>query len=446
MPLTRYQQLIEAYFRESSRQIHVISGEAVLAQDSHNERLYFVVEGELGGYYQEEGSSRQIQVFSASAGAFIGVHSFFSETYLASSTVIAKSDCVLAWIDHSTPAIEPQKYGPLSAQFTPVIVNELSQRQRRAMQETLAKERALKQLHTAEQMTTLGQLAAGIAHELNNAVGVLSSKTERLLHVILQLLEENNAQASEFVDQGLLWGQKVSSADVRKRAKTLMSAYGLEKDLAKAVARAVPHGDLSSGWLNETEQAIRFWNIGRDLHDMRIAAKHSVSIVKSVKQLGRTDVETKEWIDVNDSLRKSLALLQSDLRRVSVHFSPADLPKFIGSETELVQIWANIIKNACDAMSHTEQPEIHITSRVSGNKLLVTIANNGPEIPESIRRQVFQPNFTTKKGGLSFGLGLGLSIVKRIVSSYNGSVVVKSSQKNTVFRIKLPIEEGYGKA
>ncbi|SON49730.1 ATP-binding protein [Vibrio tapetis] len=446
MALTRYQQIIEAYFTEPSRQVDIASGQSVLTQNGHNDRLYFVVEGELHGFYQDEESQQQIQVFTASKGAFIGVHSFFSETYLASSTVIAKSDCVLAWIDNSTQAIEPEKHGPLSAQFTPIIVNELSQRQRRATQETIAKERALKQLHTAEQMTTLGQLAAGIAHELNNAVGVLSSKTERLLNVILELLEENNNQASEFVDQGLLWGQKTSSADVRVRAKELVKEYGLDRDQAKAIARAIPQGDVSRGWLDNTEQAIRFWNIGRDLHDMRIAAKHSVSIVKSVKQLGRTDVETKEWVDINDSLRKSLALLQSDLRRVSVHFSPAELPKFVGSETELVQIWANIIKNACDAMSDTESPQIDIVSRFSSNKFMVAISNNGPEIPEVIRRQVFQPNFTTKKGGLSFGLGLGLSIVKRIVSSYEGSVVVKSSPDKTVFRIKLPNEEGYGKA
>ncbi len=79
-------------------------------------------------------------------------------------------------------------------------------------------------------------------------------------------------------------------------------------------------------------------------------------------------------------------------------------------------------------------------------RLVVTITNNGPQINEATRRQIFQPNFTTKKGGLSFGLGLGLSIVQRLVQQYNGSIAVKSDEHKTTFRIRLPIEEEYGKA
>ncbi len=124
-----------------------------------------------------------------------------------------------------------------------------------------------------------------------------------------------------------------------------------------------------------------------------------------------------------------------------MHLSPANLPKFKGSSTELVQIWANIMKNACDAMEDTAEPAIEIATRYTNKRILVTISNNGPEIDELTRRQIFQPNFTTKKGGLSFGLGLGLSIVKRIVSGYGGTIAVKSGSEKTIFRIKLPVEE-----
>ncbi|TMX43568.1 histidine kinase [Vibrio rotiferianus] len=437
--------LVERYFSDIERRITVASGSILIEQEGYNERLYYVLSGELAGFYSEDGKS-QTQVFSASAGAFIGVHSFFSGTWTASSTVIAQSDVELAWIERHTPVVAEEEFGPLTAQFMPVIVNELSRRQRRATQEALEKEKALQKLHTAEQMTTLGQLAAGIAHELNNAIGVVSSKSERLETVIMELLEEIHPEASQFFDYGLMQGQRVTSSEARTRGRHFEKQYALPKDLARDLARAVPTDYLNEHWLKRPEEAIRFWQMGRDLHDLRLASEHTVGIVKSVKQLGRTDIDLDEALSINDSINRALALLQSDLRRVKVKFSPAELPVFVGSQTELVQIWVNILKNACDALRDTESPEIDIQTRVNKNRILVTIANNGPEISEATRRKIFQPNFTTKKGGLSFGLGLGLSIVKRIIAGYNGSVAVKSDKEITIFRIKLPVEEEHGKA
>ncbi|EHA1204953.1 MULTISPECIES: sensor histidine kinase [Vibrio] len=442
---TKLDALVQRYFNHLERRLTVLSGSVLIEQAGYNDRLYYVLSGELAGYYAED-DKKPIQVFSASQGAFIGVHSFFSGTWTASSTVIAQTDVELAWIQRDTPAVEEATYGPLTTQFMPVMVNELSRRQRRAMQEALAKEKALQKLHTAEQMTTLGQLAAGIGHELNNAIGVVSSKSERLETVIMELLEEVHPEASQFFDFGLMQGQKVSSSEARKRGRHFEKYYGLTKEVARDLARAVPNNFLSEHWLKRPEEAIRFWQMGRDLHDLRIASKHTVGIVRSVKQLGRTDIDLDEAININDSINRALALLQSDLRRVSVRFSPADLPAFIGSQTELVQVWVNILKNACDALGETEKPGIEIHTRESKGKILVTIANNGPEIDEATRRKIFRPNFTTKKGGLSFGLGLGLSIVKRIIAGYNGSIVVKSDSEKTIFRIKLPVEGEHGEA
>lgn len=441
MEQDKLDRLIRCYFSQPERRMTVAANEPILTQGVHNGRLYYVINGRFEGYVQEPDGKRSTRIFTAASGAFIGVYSFFSNKAEASSTVVASEDSVVSWIDVNTAPIEPEYYGNIIDQFTPVIILELSNRQMRTVREAMAKEEALQKLYTAEQMTTLGQLAAGIAHELNNAIGVVNSKTERLQHVVSQLMQELHPEAMDFLEKGLTHGQSISSSEVRKRAKELEQQYRIPRDTAKAIARAVPSGQVSAHWLDNPEDAIRFWGIGRDLRDMRLAAKHSVGIVKSVKQLGRTDIDVDEWLDINESINKALSLLQSDLRRVSVHMSPAELPKFKGSSTELVQVWANIIKNACDAMETTDRPEIDIATRRSNGRLLITITNNGPEIDEAIRRKIFQPNFTTKKGGLSFGLGLGLSIVKRIISGYGGTIAVKSNSEKTIFRIKLPVEE-----
>ncbi len=443
MYLSKLEALIERYFCNPERQITLEAGSVVIVQQGYNDRLFFVLQGELEGYFSEH-EEKQVRVFSASQGAFIGVHSFFSGTWTASSTVMAKTEVILAWIDRSTPAVEVEEFGPLTTQFMPVIVNELSRRQRRATQEAVAKEKVLQRLHNAEQMTTLGQLAAGLAHELNNAIGVVSSKAERLETIILELLEELHPEANQFFDIGLLAGQNVPTSTARQNAKLLEQKYGLEKKHAKALAKAIPDGLVNPHWLNNPDQAIRYWGMGCDLYDLRLAAKHTVGIVKSVKQLGRADSDRISKVNIGDTINQAIALLQSELRRVEVRLRPSPVESIWASETELVQVWVNIIKNACDAMQNTLSPQLEIRVHQEGKRILVTIANNGPALDEATRRKIFQPNFTTKKGGLSFGLGLGLSIVKRIVTGLGGSIVVKSDDQATIFRIKLPTEGNHG--
>ncbi|AJR09250.1 GHKL domain-containing protein [Photobacterium gaetbulicola] len=432
------QRIIDVYFRDPARTEAVKAGTQVLVQDGYNDKLYWVKKGELSGYLKNE-ADVTARVFRVEQGMFFGVHSFFAQTLMASTTVVAEKDSEIAWIDLKTQPVEPETFGSLAEQFMPVMVHELAQRQMMTGLQAIEKEKALQKLYAAEQMTTLGQLAAGIAHELNNAVGVLSSKTEGLQQGICRFLEENKPEVSPFLDLGICDGQAVTSAQARKRAKQLEQDLTLQRDQARQLARAVPEGDIPDYWLDNLDDALQYWDIGRDLHDMKLAAKHAASIVRSVKQLGGTDNARQPEVDVNDTIHKSLALLQSNLRRVNVVLRPAVLPTMTASTTELVQVWVNIIKNACDAMEHTAEPQIEIITRHSKNRLLITISNNGPMIDEATRRKVFQPNFTTKKGGLSFGLGLGLSIVQRIVNSYGGTIALKSDLEKTKFRIKLPI-------
>lgn len=90
-----------------------------------------------------------------------------------------------------------------------------------------------------------------------------------------------------------------------------------------------------------------------------------------------------------------------------MRFSPAELPIFVGSQTELVQIWVNILKNACDAMINIESPTIEIHTRVSKGKILVTIANNGPEIDEPRAEKYLGLTLQRRRADCLLGWGLG---------------------------------------
>jgi C4-dicarboxylate-specific signal transduction histidine kinase len=188
-----------------------------------------------------------------------------------------------------------------------------------------------------------------------------------------------------------------------------------------------------------------------------MASKLATGIVRAVKLLGGGNSTREADVSVEQSVTDALNLLHNKLKRVEVqtHFAP--MPGITADITELVQVWSNIIKNATDAMEHggTPAPRIRISGEcchVQGVHLLpteyisVTIANNGPAIDEENLNKIFNPNFTTKKLGLDFGLGLGLAIVRRVVDSYNGTIEVRSNDQETSFTINLPTSQIHGNA
>lgn len=216
-------------------------------------------------------------------------------------------------------------------------------------------------------------------------------------------------------------GQSISSLAVRQRSRDLEKKHHLSKEQARQLARAVPEGEVPEYWLDNLDDAIHCWDLGRDLHDLRLAARHAVAIVRSVKQLAGADHERSEDVSVNDTINKSLSLLQRELRHISVVIRPAsNLPTIRASSSELVQVWVNIIKNAAEAMSDVESPHIEVVTKEARGRLVVTITNNGPQIDEATRRQIFQPNFTTKKVVFHLGWGWGCRLFRGWFNNITG--------------------------
>ncbi len=457
------------YFSDPGRTIELAEGEQLVGQGEECHRVYYVKKGCFAAFRKAdsyagvdlpvESGTRGYEVFRAEEGSYVCVQAFFSRSYHSSNYIVALEDSVVTYVDDTTEVVEPETYGCFERQFIPVLVHELAARNSRIFTKTSEKEEALRIVQRAEMASSLAQLSAGIAHELNNAVGVLSRRTEFVADSLQEHLEADDKLNAQLFTYGLEDNSFVSAQELRSAARYYERELDLPQEAAKVMAHIFPdteEGRKQPGkFTRNLKRNYRFWELGHDLRDMRMASKLASGIVRAVKLLGGGNSTREPNVSVEQSVTDALNLLHNKLKRVKVETQFSPLPGIIADTTELVQVWSNVIKNACDAMEQgaTGHPSIRITAEcchVQGVHLLPTeyisvcIANNGPAIDEENLNKIFNPNFTTKKLGLDFGLGLGLAIVRRVVDSYNGTIEVRSNDQETSFTINIPTSQIHG--
>jgi signal transduction histidine kinase len=120
----------------------------------------------------------------------------------------------------------------------------------------------------------------------------------------------------------------------------------------------------------------------------------------------------------------------------NIQVAITDVPVIKGNFNRLLQVFLNLISNSMDAM--VEGGNIHISTGVDDDSVLVTVSDDGPGIPEELREKIFSPFFTTKQNGT----GLGLSIVEEIIREHGGKIKLQDSKKGATFIIQLPCMEG----
>ena len=462
------ERLNRVYFSDPGRTISISKGEMLVAQGEECPRLYHLLEGGLVAYRQAEtlpgtdlpaAISRKHEVFRAEPGSYVCVQAFFSRTYHSSNDIVAIENTRLAYIDDTTPPVDEATHGTLEHQFIPVLMHELAARNIRIFSHATEKEEAQRLLQRAEMASTLAQLSAGIAHELNNAVGVITRRTEFVAEHMAEFLAEEGKLNAKLFRFGYEDTTFAAASELRSLARKYERELNLPQPAAKVLAHIIPDTKTlvkyGPDFVRHVKYNYKFWELGHDLRDMQVAAKHATGIVRAVKLLGGGNSTRQEGVDVRESVNDAMNLLTNKLKHISVETSLAPCPGITADLTELVQIWTNIINNAYDAMiqAGTPNPTLRIATAfftAEGMHLLpteyvrVSISNNGPPIPEEIHDKIFHPNFTTKKLGLDFGLGLGLSIVRRLVDSYNGTIELSSSDGETTFSINLPTTQIHG--
>jgi signal transduction histidine kinase len=430
--------LKQLYFSQPARTILIEKGEMLLKEGTFNDRLYLILEGTLSGYLEDE-NGELFEVYKSTKNMFVGVYSFFSPDNLSYLTIIAEQRTVVAFVEQEQREAAGETF---AAHFLPVIVHEIYLRQVLTQQLTRQRQAAFKKLYENDKMATLGQLAAGLAHELNNAVGVLQRNTEWIIESYGSFLKNKNLNS--IFETSLNQGLTFNTSTLRKRRKSLEEKFDLSAKFARQLAKTNLTEAQIGALLKENSHAIDTISLitetGLVLHDMRVAAGHSTHVVQSVRELGFSDVGNHIPVFIHDTVTKSLALVKSMLSSVKVEVRKNSNGQVNANPGDLVQVWVNLIKNACESMefSATVNPQLTIEISEVDGFYKVSIGDNGPGIPPEMVGRVFEPNFTTKVRGLSFGLGLGLSIVKKIISNYKGTISVSSEPAQTFFHVFLP--------
>ncbi|MFY0650849.1 MAG: cyclic nucleotide-binding domain-containing protein [Cyclobacteriaceae bacterium] len=443
--LTNLAWLKAKFFSDPAQTIHLKEGESLMSQGEDNQRIYLIRKGKLTGYYKPE-SGERFEIFNSGKNMIVGIYSFFSEEGKSYTTVVARQPSEVVYVEKAQIPYEgDDDYTPYLKNMLPVVANEIYLRQMMVVRSTTDKNRAMKKLFQSEKMATLGQLAAGLAHELNNAIGVIHSKSLFLTERLKEAYDDGDSNGVyQFFLKGLESGQTMSSSDIRKRKKKISKKIDIKDSMAKKLARiSLTEEEINFIAMRRNEAFIRkvdyYWETGLALHDMQIAANHTTHVVKSIKDLGAKSHVDMVDCDLRLTLKKSLTLLSNLVKRVKINVNVEKGLVMTAREGDLIQVWVNLIKNAIESVLNADidKPEITLESEVTKRHYKIKIIDNGPGIPKNLQSSIFQPNVTTKVHGLSFGLGLGLSIVQKIVASYSGSIFVESEPGHTEFKVQF---------
>ena len=439
------EQLTQRLFDERGQIIHLQANQVLVNQGDEQHRLYLVRNGFVVGYRSRDGAKAD-QIMRAGTGDLVGVQSFFGGSHISFMTIVALVPTELAYIERDWKA--PDAESPLELQLMPAVVNELTRRQKTILDMVKQQQEVDQRVQELERTSALGQLAAGVAHELNNAMTVIARGAEWVNGTIAEQFADDPRKSAAFLS-GIRLGRSVSSEDARARGAECRKKYKLSFGEARKLAQTGLEDEALAMWQPLAENLpalIDTWEIGATLNDLQVAARQAEYVVQSMRDLGRRSEKTTTDVDVSESLQIALQILRGATKGIEVVVDlPVDLPPVQANRGELVQVWANLVKNAADALRSASQieggkPRVTISATAGQRDVCVRIADNSPGIPDAIVEKIFEPSFTTKKTGLSFGLGLGLSIVQNIVTRCGGQVeLLRDPTPGAKFEVTLPI-------
>ena len=317
-----------------------------------------------------------------------------------------------------------------------------------------------------EKLASLGTMAAGLAHELNNpaaaarraaahlqetsdqAQALLCRLTRTLDHDHLRVIVaasqdalERSAKATaldhlERSDRGdaiAAWLETHGVPSAWELAPTFASA-GLDTVWLEEIASKLPPATQADalGWLESRLNLISL------VAQVEQSTGRIVELVKAVKSYSYMDQSPMQEVDIHEGLESTLTMLGHKLKNVTlVRAFDRSVPRIMAYGSELNQVWTNLLDNAIHAVNGTGK--ICVGTCREDNQLVVEIVDDGPGIPPEVQSHLFEPFFTTKPVGA--GTGLGLIVSNRIVADrHGGEIEFESRPGETRFKVRLPLQ------
>lgn len=328
-------------------------------------------------------------------------------------------------------------------QLEKISLNQALERERSELADTLRRlELARLDLLEKARLATLGELSAGIAHDLNNPVAALMRAVSFLEEDLEQLFQDHPRRALI----GTIFDAQRdrpprSTAEERAARRVLEAGIG-DSDLARRLVNCGIEDPDEAATLAADPRELALVEaaagMGAALRNIQICSRRICELVRSLHAYTRPKDPRPEEADLHTGLEDTLRLLSHRLRDIEVERHYEALPRIRCYPGELEQLWTNLLVNACEALGHRGKIVL-TTDSVDAEQVRVSILDNGPGIDPSRLAHVFEPQVTTKQGKEHSGLGLGLSIARRVVETHGGTIHLESKPGQTLVTVLLPV-------
>ena len=438
-------------------EVRVPRGEVFAREGEPIEHLYVVLEGELRITKVVDG--REMVINNYSPGVFFG-----EVPLLAGTPFVANGRALEDSRLFAIPKAIFRKMLTYYPSFGDTVLETMAHRVR--ILQSVAQER--------ERLESLGTLAAGLAHELNNPAAASLGAAGRLRECF-ESMRKTGMKISRSAASGALAPAQLDELD-RIVAGALGSANdsseGLDPvqaaDREEELARWLEGSGVEEAW----DHASTFARAGLDapalepvigivgrecagealryleavlavaglVEEVEASTTRVSALVETMKAYSHMDQAPLQDVYVNQELDNTLAVLAYELEEVEVvREYDEKLPRITAYGGELNQVWTSLIDNALDAVAEVDEPRITLRTGCEGELVMVEVADNGPGVPDELQRRVFEPYFTTK--GVGAGAGLGLDVSYRVVvGRHGGDLRVVSRPGDTRFQVRLPLD------